>query len=244
MRSRRLVGWSILVVLALAGWWAVSQYVWPYPVLPQAEAALSSTERVDVSTEAWLTFTPVEREPPAGLILYPGARVRPEAYAPVAHAIAEQGFLVVIVSMPLNFPALGANRASEAVLANPEVVTWVIGGHGEGGALAARYAAQNSAIRGVLLLAAAPDSGVSLSGRKLPLTALYATEDGLFTPADMEAARRLLPDKPRLVEIEGGNHVQFGWYGPIDGDNRATITREEQQAIAVDEAVRLLRQVS
>jgi hypothetical protein len=29
------------------------------------------------------------------------------------------------------------------------------------------------------------------------------------------------------VSIEGGNHAQFGWYGPQEGDNPATISREE-----------------
>ena len=37
-----------------------------------------------------------------------------------------------------------------------------------------------------------------------------------------------------VVEIEGGNHAQFGNYGPQKGDLPATISAEEQQAQAVD----------
>ena len=36
-----------------------------------------------------------------------------------------------------------------------------------------------------------------------------------------------------VVEIEGGNHAQFGNYGPQEGDLPATISAEEQQAQAV-----------
>lgn len=37
-----------------------------------------------------------------------------------------------------------------------------------------------------------------------------------------------------IVEIEGGNHAQFGNYGPQKGDLPATISAEEQQAQTVD----------
>ena len=35
------------------------------------------------------------------------------------------------------------------------------------------------------------------------------------------------------MEIEGGNHAQFGNYGPQKGDQPATISAEEQQAQTV-----------
>ena len=37
-----------------------------------------------------------------------------------------------------------------------------------------------------------------------------------------------------VVAIDGGNHAQFGHYGKQKGDPDATISREEQQRIAVD----------
>ena len=37
-----------------------------------------------------------------------------------------------------------------------------------------------------------------------------------------------------MVEIEGGNHAQFGNYGPQEGDLPATISAEEQQAQTVE----------
>jgi hypothetical protein len=46
------------------------------------------------------------------------------------------------------------------------------------------------------------------------------------------------------VPIEGGNHAQFGYYGPQPGDSPATISREEQQAQAVDATVALLERMN
>jgi hypothetical protein len=45
------------------------------------------------------------------------------------------------------------------------------------------------------------------------------------------------------VPIEGGNHAQFGYYGPQPGDAPATISREEQQIQAVDATVALLERI-
>jgi hypothetical protein len=41
----------------------------------------------------------------------------------------------------------------------------------------------------------------------------------------------LLPADTRWVEIEGGNHSQFGHYGHQLFDGSPTTTREEQQAV-------------
>ncbi|NTW09008.1 MAG: alpha/beta hydrolase, partial [Anaerolineaceae bacterium] len=46
-----------------------------------------------------------------------------------------------------------------------------------------------------------------------------------------------------LQVIEGGNHAQFGNYGPQPGDGTATISTAEQQSQAVDLMVQLFRAV-
>ena len=65
--------------------------------------------------------------------------------------------------------------------------------------------------------------------------------------ATVEQSKRnakMLPATTRWVAIEGGNHVQFGWYGPQPGDRAATISRERQQEIVVEETAELLAKVS
>ena len=60
-------------------------------------------------------------------------------------------------------------------------------------------------------------------------TTIHGTNDGLVSSAQIDDSLRLLPPSTERVEIIGGNHAQFGWYGDQDGDNPATITREQQQ---------------
>jgi hypothetical protein len=45
------------------------------------------------------------------------------------------------------------------------------------------------------------------------------------------------------VAVQGGNHAQFGWYGPQDGDNAPAISREAQQGQVVEATLALLRQL-
>jgi len=187
-------------------------------------------------------FRPVVQQPSAGLVFYPGGRVDYRAYAPAAQAIAAQGYLVVIPSMPLNLAVLAAGRAGEVIPAFPEVQHWAVGGHSLGGAMAANYAhKQSDKVQGLVLWAAYPAGGDDLSSYKLQVVSIFGTRDGLATGAKIKASRPLLPAGTRWVAVEGGNHGQFGWYGAQPGDQEATISREEQQAQVVAATVELLR---
>lgn len=198
--------------------------------MPEALAALQSDAQVEVETDHWLVFRPVVEDPAVGLVLYPGGRVDPRAYAPAARALAEEGYLVVIVPMPLNLAFFAPDRAAEVMAAFPEISHWAVGGHSLGGAMSARFAYQNSeAVQGLVLWAAYPASTDDLSSHSLATASVYGTRDGLATEDKIAASRPLLPADTSCVAIEGGNHAQFGWYGPQSGDNPAAISREEQQ---------------
>jgi pimeloyl-ACP methyl ester carboxylesterase len=231
-----------LLILALLGFvlWGST----PAPPMPEALSALESDAQVRVDTEPWLAFQPITGTPKTGLILYPGGRVDPRAYAPTARALAAEGYLVVIVPMPLNFAILAPGRAAEVQAAFPQIAQWAIGGHSLGGAMAANYAfRQPAAMQGLALWAAYPASSDDLSSRQLAVTSIYGTQDGIATWDEIAASEPLLPPSTRWVEIEGGNHAQFGWYGPQNGDNPATISREAQQAQIVRATLDLLSQL-
>lgn len=241
MRILRRWWWlfPLLVLLALGGsvLWAGT----PAGPMPEALAALQSDAEVQVETEPWLVFRPRAGSPTVGLVLYPGGRVDPRSYAPAARALAGQGYLVVIVPMPLNLAVFAPDRAAEVMAALPEIGAWAVGGHSLGGAMAARFAYRHpEAVHGLLLWAAYPASSDDLSGRPLAVTSVYATHDGLATVTKIAASRPLLPGTTRWVPIQGGNHAQFGWYGPQSGDGTATISREEQQRQIVSAAAELL----
>jgi pimeloyl-ACP methyl ester carboxylesterase len=233
--------WIILPipVIGLVGFIAWAQT--PLGPMPQALSALESDTRVEVQTEPWIIFRPVNQTSTAGVIFYPGGRVDPRSYAPPAREIASRGYLVIIVPMPFNLAVFAYDRASQVMDAYPEISQWAIGGHSLGGAMAANYTYQNpSRVQGVFFWAAYPASNIDLSDQNLPVTSISASKDGISTPDEIDTSRMLLPEDTTWIIIEGGNHAQFGWYGNQNGDNPATISRQSQQVQTVHATLKLL----
>lgn len=213
----------------------------PHQAMPEALASLESDNLVRVETEPWITFIPVSQSPNAGLIFYPGGLVEAEAYAPPARALAEAGYLVIIAPMPLNLAVLNSDAAADVMAAYPEIENWAISGHSLGGAMAARFADQNpDLIDGLVLWASYPAESNDLSAQLISVSSIYGTLDGVALPETVLASKPLLPPDTIWVAVEGGNHAQFGWYGLQEGDNPATISREEQQAQVVEATLVLL----
>lgn len=238
----------LIVLLAIVLLAVLAFTVWAYTPLgpmPEALAALQSDAQVTVTTEPWLIFRPTGEAKSTGFILYPGGRVDPRAYAPTARAIAAAGYPTIIAPMPFNLAVFGVNKADEVMAAFPEIEHWAIGGHSLGGAMSAAYSYSHpTAIDGLALWAAYPAGNNSLADRlDLAVTSIYGTLDGLATGDKIDASRSLLPPDTTWVAIEGGNHAQFGWYGPQNRDNEAIISREEQQKQIVAATVQLLEQV-
>jgi hypothetical protein len=96
--------------------------------------------------------------------------------------------------------------------------------------MAALFTSENPGqVDGLVLWASYPAESNDLSDQPILMTSIYGTLDGLATPEKVLAATPLLPVGTTWVPINGGNHAQFGWYGPQEGDNPATISREQQQ---------------
>jgi dienelactone hydrolase len=210
---------------------------------PEAVAldALISDDVVQVQADAWLVFKPAGESVQTGLIFYPGGYVDPRAYAPAAREIAAAGYLVIIPTMPLNLAIFAANRAADIIDAYPEVERWAVGGHSLGGAMAAQFAAGNhEAVVGLVLWASYPADNNDLSQSDLRVVSIYGTKDGVAEPATVEASRPRLPADTIWLPMVGGNHAQFGWYGPQNGDLAPGIDHLEQQAATVAATVRLL----
>lgn len=245
MRILRRWWWLVPVGLILIG---LAFVIWastgPEPLAEALDALHADGQgerRVDVETEPWLVFSPAGQEPTTGLVLYPGGRVDPRAYAPAALALAEQGYLVVIVPMPFDLAFFAPDRALDVFEAFPQIENWAVGGHSLGGAMAARFAHQNGDdVAGLVLWASYPAASDDLSARDLAVTSIYGTRDGLATPDKIEASRPLLPPDTAWVAVDGGNHAQFGWYGPQMNDNPAEISIEAQQEQVVSATLDLL----
>jgi hypothetical protein len=238
-RRRTIVlGIVAVIVVVLVG--GLAWFFSPQPLLPEATAALASTAAVTYSEDdAGLTFTSTAGAVSTGLILYPGAKVPAEGYAPTAQAIAGQGYLVVVVPMPLNFAIFDVGAADRVIAAHPEITRWAIGGHSLGGAMAAQYTADHAgAIAGLALCGAY--SAADLSTGSLAASSVYGSLDAAVAKIEDPATKALLPAATAYERIEGGNHEQCGWYTGQPNDPPATISRAEQQDLIVAAWVSLL----
>ena len=213
---------------------------------PQIEGleAMQSNDLVDVKTDRWLVFLPKKKEPQVGLILYPGARVDARAYSLAVQAIAAEGYLVVIVPMPLNLAGFAINRASDVIKAFPHIVHWAMGGHSHGGAMAASFAYNNPAtVKGLVLWSSYPAGKNDFSARDVAAASIYETLDGRSVMKGTDSFRNRLPPHTHWTPIEGGCHAQFGWYGLQKNENVPTISHEAQQEIIITATLDLLAQL-
>ncbi|HZU86696.1 MAG TPA: alpha/beta hydrolase, partial [Anaerolineaceae bacterium] len=213
---------------------------------PDALAALQSDAQVSVEiTPGWVLFKPVGIEPQTGLIFYPGGRVEYRSYAPALRLVAEAGYLVALPWVPLNLAVFNPNRADEVIAAYPQIKYWAVGGHSLGGSMAANYLKSHPGkAQGLVLWASYPADSDDLSASGLKVVSVSGSNDGLSTPAKIEASRRLLPVDTTWVVIQGGNHAQFGSYGEQSGDNPATLDAAAQHLQAAQATIALLGQLT
>jgi len=235
-----LLGTLLIVGAAAFLWWAR-----PQPLLPEAAAALASTPAVTFTegADGRLTYVPAGAPPTTGLVLYPGAKVPPAAYAPQAQAIAEAGYLVAIVPVPFNLAVFGIDAAQAVIGDHPEIGAWAVGGHSLGGSMAAQFAASHpDEVDGLVLWASY--SAADLRAADLRVASTFGTLDAgvpSYTSADNLAK---LGSDVVVTPIEGGNHEQMGWYTGQPNDPPAMISRTEQQRQAVAATLDLLASIN
>ncbi|MFD9626535.1 alpha/beta fold hydrolase [Peribacillus muralis] len=166
----------------------------------------------------------------AGIVLYPGAKVEPVAYAYYGKQLAAEGYTVMIADVAFHFALLDVNKAAEAKKLYPQLKQWYIGGHSLGGVAAASYAIKNQdEVAGIIFLGSYPSESSDFADTDMPILSLYAEYDGLSTLEKINETKNLLSKETTMHEIKGGNHAQFGMYGKQKGDNEAKISAIEQQ---------------
>lgn len=235
-----LGGLFLLGIIGFVAWGLT-----PLGPTDEALAAMESDGVVTVQDHGdFVVFAPNTVTPITGYIFYPGGHVDYRSYAPIAREIASRGYMVSIVEMPLSLAVFGINKADEVISTYPDIRYWVIGGHSLGGSMAANYAAGNpDHVQGIALWASYPASGDDLSATDLKGLSTYGSNDLVLNMDNYKSTVSLLPPGSIMQVIEGGNHAQFGNYGPQPGDGTATIPAAEQQAQTVDLMVRLFRAV-
>jgi pimeloyl-ACP methyl ester carboxylesterase len=238
----KLLRTILLALLALLVAAFVGFAIWasnPLQAQPEALEALQSDGQVEVQSGQWLIFQPAGQTPDTGFVFYPGGRVDYRAYAPLARATAAEGYLVIVPRMPLNMAFFAADTVGQIIREYPEIRFWAVGGHSLGGAMAANFLKRHpEQAAGLILLGSYPANSDNLSSTSLRSASIYGSLDGGIE--SIENARMLLPSATLWTKIEGGNHAQFGNYGPQPGDRVALISSADQQSQAVAAILALL----
>lgn len=220
MRKLKLFGIVLLSIflIGIGGFFIYAQFY--YRAEPIALELLSNS--TNITTHENLTILTPDFPTDTAYIFYPGAKVEAISYLPLLSQLTDLGITCILVDMPLRFAFLNVNAAEPIFDLFPQITNWYIGGHSLGGSMASSYASSHpEKINGLILLG----SYVYGSYPTTQSLTIYGTFN-----SNLEA---YITYDDNIVIIEGGNHAQFGNYGPQKGDPEATITNEEQQKITV-----------
>ena len=220
-RKRLVAGGILLLILAIltgAFFWYVSDYYRAEDVALEVMAQGSG-----ITVQDNLTILSPTYPTDTAIIFYPGAKVEAEAYLPLLDQIRQTGVTCILVHMPFNMAIFNADAAEEVISRFPEIQHWYVAGHSMGGAMASKFASDHlDQVDGLILM------GAYIYGD-------YPDEDTLTIYGSLnQSVEDNIDYTENIVEIEGGNHAQFGNYGPQKGDLPATISAEEQQAQTVE----------
>lgn len=220
-RKKWLVaGGSVLLILAiLAGvfFWYVSDY---YRAEDVALEVLAQDSGITVQDN--LTILSPMSPADTAIIFYPGAKVEAEAYLPLLDQIRQTGVICILVHMPFHMAIFDADAAEKVMEQFPDIQHWYMAGHSMGGAMASKFASDHpDEVEGLILL------GAYLYGD-------YPEEKTLTIYGSLnQSVEDHIDYTQNIVEIQGGNHAQFGNYGAQKGDLPAEISAQEQQAQTV-----------
>jgi hypothetical protein len=234
--GRRRRAW-IRVPLIVVSLGAIAALAWlkPFTAVEPALAAMQSDAKVSVAEyPTQIVLTPTVTPSTTAVFFQPGARVDARAYAAILRPLAEAGHIVVIPKQPIGIAFLATSAFGSAQSAYPAVTGWVVGGHSLGGTVAAIDADSHDADAtapaiGLLLYASYPASDMSTSLTAAVLS-ISGSEDGLATPAKIDASKPDLPAGTTYTVIDGAVHAFFGDYGPQPGDGTPTISHDDARS--------------
>lgn len=217
-RARRI----LLVLLALLVLSAAGFGFYAGDYYRAEPAALAVLDEPGLSIDGDTTILNPASASDTGILFYPGAKVEAEAYLPLLDQLRDQGFTCFLIHMPANMAIFDAGAALDVSAAHPEISHWYLAGHSMGGAMASSCAADNpDAFDGLILL------GAYLYGD-------YPPADTLTIYGSLnESVAEKIDYTDNVLVIDGGNHAQFGNYGPQKGDPAAAISASDQQAQSV-----------
>ncbi|MEO5805625.1 alpha/beta hydrolase [Devosia sp.] len=239
---RRII---LVVVVLLCG--AIGYFAWTVQTKDLPEGTLVSASNIKVlPTSYGYLVDPIPETALTGMVFLAGAFIGADAYVPFARSLAAAGHPVRVIGLESGVAQLPGQQArlngTISSLMSGERA-WVIGGHSLGSAYAAMFAAANeSQIKGLFMVGTG-NPYTDLSALSVPVTILGATNDNVANGRNDDDRAKNLPPRLTMSQIEGGNHAQFGYYGPQIMDGTASLSRQAQQAQMTDAALNLLDRI-
>lgn len=176
------------------------------------------------------------------VIFFQGGLTAPKAYAPLCRKLAENGFTCHLIKMDWRLPQYDYKKILK--IFKLDGGNYVIGGHSQGGKMAAQIVYENPTLfKGLFLLGTSHPRDIDLSTFTIPTMKIYAEKDGLASVPEVMENKSKLPQNSKLVLIKGGNHSQFGYLGKLLMDNSADISLEEQQKQTVENILKFLNEI-
>ncbi len=223
--TRRFI--LVVVIVMLMGFIVLTGfYLNSYTALDEQFDELSVLEMEDITYHVdgdEISFK-VE-DPIKNIVFVPGGLVNPDAYTYLALGLAKEGYDVTISKALFNLAIFTPNKANKFLRDDLENV---VIGHSLGGVTASLMASDNQLVSEVIFLGSYPIADLT---DKEVFIILAEHDLGM----DLEKVNQSLEytSNETVFMIEGGNHAQFGWYGPQRGDGEAEIPTLEQQQITI-----------
>lgn len=237
MKAQKIIIRALLSIVIIFGLMIIGLAIYSsgsYIHLSDMDTAIESLNLDQVTiTENSQSIQYIVDNPKMNVIFIPGGLVEPESYKYLASSIALNGYNVTIVKVVFNLAILTPKSSLKYI--NPDLVNVLIG-HSLGGVVASMAASGNESVSKVIMLGSYPIKDLSDKDTLL----ITAEHDEGMDIDKFNDSLQYLNEQNVIFNIEGGNHAQFGWYGPQKGDGTADITTLSQQNIVANQILSFL----
>ena len=207
-------------------------FIWNWSTFQSRNLPVNTFSNSDlvtvIETDDEINFKSKASNKELEIIFFQGGLTDPKAYAPLCRKLAEAGFSCHLIKMNWRLPQYDYLKTLKIIdLKNGN---YIIGGHSQGGKMAAQLVYENPTIfKGLFLMGTSHPRDIDLSNLNTPCIKLYANNDGLASVEEVMDNKDKLPKNSRMILINGGNHSQFGYLGQLLMDSSPTISLEVQQ---------------
>ncbi len=221
-----LLGLLIFVLLLFVGLTIYASN--PYHPLQEMDDSINSLDTSNITIiDKNRSIQYIVDNPKKQIVFIPGGLVEPKSYEYLAVKLALAGYNVTIFKPFYDLAILTPNYAKMYL---SDTLDNVVIGHSLGGVVASQLSSKNDLVSTVILLGSYPIK--DLTDKKVLL--ITAEHDINMDQDKFNESFKYLNDEAVHTNIVGGNHAQFGWYGPQKGDGEAEIDTLSQQDLTVD----------